>query len=55
MFSFAKKYDVLSAGPQRGGQEGQFAPGPKGLRDLIIEDFRDFDCRKCSEMLFKPI
>ena len=26
------------AGPLKGGQEGQFAPGLQGLRGLIIED-----------------
>ena len=36
------------AGPPRGGQEGQFASGRKGL---IIEDFKHFDCRKWSECI----
>ena len=26
-------------GRREGRQEGQFAPGPQGQRDLIIEDF----------------
>ena len=30
----------FSAGPLRGGQEGPFALGSKGLTSLIIEDFR---------------
>ena len=28
----------MPSGPLRGGQEGQFVPGPQGLSGLIIED-----------------
>ena len=27
-----------SRAAERGGQEGQLAPGPQGIRDLITED-----------------
>ena len=37
------------------GQEGQFAPEHRGVRGLVIEDFWHFECRKYSEMHFKPI
>ena len=32
-------YFSKQAGPPRGGQEGQFAPGPQGLWGVITEDF----------------
>ena len=30
---------LLSRAAERGEQEGQIAPGPQGIRGLIIEDF----------------
>ena len=30
---------ALELGRREGGEEGQFAPGPRGLRGLITEDF----------------
>ena len=32
---------------------GQFAPGPRGLEALIIEDCLNFDISKCSEKHLK--
>ena len=61
-FSFKKFQETFEFFPMcrhhQGRRErgrGHFAPGPQGLRGLIIEDFSYFDCRKCSEMHFKPI
>ena len=32
-------YTRLLQGRRDGGQEGQLAPGPRGLRGLVIDDF----------------